>query len=176
MNRNLSEFAPGSLRLRPEAPEDEFFLFKLYAGTRQEEMARTGWNVPQIETFLKMQFNAMRRGYAAQHPKAQFSVVLLQDCPVGRLVVDRAEEGFELVDIALLPGNQGKGIGTFLLEELQAEAKRKEKPIRLQALKHGKVEGWYTRLGFQTLDDNGVHVRMEWRPLGSWRDPKAQLR
>jgi ribosomal protein S18 acetylase RimI-like enzyme len=175
MNRNLSEFAPGSLRLRPEAPEDEFFLFKLYAGTRQEEMAHTGWNPPQIETFLKMQFNAMRRGYAAQHPKAQFSVVLLQDRSVGRLVVDRAEEGFELVDIALLPGNQGQGIGTWLLQELQAEAMREEKPIRLQAFKQGKAVGWYTRIGFETLDDNGVYVQMEWRPSGSRRDPTTQL-
>jgi GNAT superfamily N-acetyltransferase len=175
MNHDLSAPAPASLRLRPEAPEDEHFLFELYAGTRQEEMARTGWNAPQIETFLKMQFNAMRRGYAAQHPEAQFSVVLLQDRPVGRLVVDRAEEGFELVDIALVPGNQGQGIGTFLIEELQAEAMRKEQPIRLQALKQGRAVSWYTRLGFQALDDNGVYVRMEWRPSGSRRDPTRQL-
>ena len=164
MNHDLSASAPALVRLRPEALEDEPFLFEVYAGTRQQEMACIGWNAPQIETFLKMQFNAMRHGYAAQHPNAQFSVILLQDRSVGRMVVDRAKEGFELVDIALLPEIRGAGIGTFLLQELQSEAMRKEQPIRLQALKQGRAVRWYTRLGFQTLEDNGVYVRMEWCP------------
>lgn len=155
-----------SIRLRPEVPQDELFLSEVYASTRREEMACIGWDAPRIAAFLKIQFNAMRRGYAAQHPTADFSVVLLNDRPVGRLVVDRTKEAIELVDVALLPENRARGIGTSLIRELQTEANRARKPIRLQALKQGRPVRWYARLEFVRVRDDGLYVTMEWRPTG----------
>ena len=103
MSATPSTPGQGSIRLRPEASADEQFLLRVYASTRHDELAATGWDAGRIGAFLKMQFNLMRRGYAAQHANAQFSVVLLKDRPIGRLVVDRTEEAIELVDVALLP-------------------------------------------------------------------------
>jgi ribosomal protein S18 acetylase RimI-like enzyme len=156
----------GSIRLRPEVPVDEPFLLRVYASTRHDELAATGWDAGRIGAFLKMQFNLMRRGYAAQRANAQFSVVLLKDRPIGRLVVDRSEEAIELVDVALLPEDRGQGIGTSLIRELQAEANRTGKPIRLQVLKQGRPVRWYARLAFGQVRDDGVYVTMEWRPAG----------
>ncbi len=48
------------ISLRPASPEDEHFLLKLYASTRQEEMALLNWPEGQKEAFLRMQFNAVR--------------------------------------------------------------------------------------------------------------------
>jgi GNAT superfamily N-acetyltransferase len=168
--------APGqsSIRLRPEVPEDELFLYKVYASTRQEEMACIGWDAPRIAAFLKMQFNAMRQGYAAQYPTAEFSVVLLNDRPIGRLVVDRTEEAIELVDVALLPEDCGQGIGTSLIRELQTEANRTRKAIRLQALKQGRPVRWYERLAFVRVRDDGLYVTMEWRPAGGSKTEAAE--
>jgi hypothetical protein len=41
-----------SLDLRPVRPEDEAFLFELYASTRADEMALVGWFKQQQETML----------------------------------------------------------------------------------------------------------------------------
>jgi ribosomal protein S18 acetylase RimI-like enzyme len=157
----------GKLSLRPERPEDESFLFEVYAGTRQEELALTGWDAPTRTAFVQMQFKAMRQGYASQHPRAQFCVILVSGNPVGRMVVDRSEENICLVDMALLVEHRGKGIGTILMRELLAEAARVAKPIRLHVFKQSRPIRWYERLGFCKTGDNGAYDRMEWHPGGA---------
>jgi hypothetical protein len=44
------------ITFRPEQPEDEPFFCRLYASTRTEEMALTGWPVEQQEAFLQQLF------------------------------------------------------------------------------------------------------------------------
>jgi len=47
--------------LRPIRLDDEGFLFRLYASTRQEEISAWGWNQAQQEAFLHVQYTAQRR-------------------------------------------------------------------------------------------------------------------
>ena len=63
---------PGVVSLRPEQPEDEDFLFAVYASTRAEELAVTGWDEATRSAFLNLQFRAMRQGYHASFPQAEF--------------------------------------------------------------------------------------------------------
>ena len=44
------------LCLREATPEDESFLFEVYASTRIEELEGTGWNDEQKLAFIRMQF------------------------------------------------------------------------------------------------------------------------
>ena len=46
------------ITLRCIAPEDEPFLYRVYAGTREEELAPLGWDEAQKNEFLRMQFSA----------------------------------------------------------------------------------------------------------------------
>ena len=39
---------------RPIAPEDEDFLYRVYASTREDELALLDWDDDQKESFLKM--------------------------------------------------------------------------------------------------------------------------
>ena len=141
------------------------FLFEVYVSTRQLELAQTGWDEAIKAGFLRMQFRAMRNGYAHQYPKAEFSVILLRDRPVGRIVVDRSETEIRLVDIALLTRERGQGIGTCLVKDLQTEAARAKKPIHLQVLKQGGPRCWYERLGFVYVHTDGVYESMVWRSV-----------
>ena len=61
--------------LQPVRPEDEPFLFELYASTRGDEMALVGWDKAQQEAFLRMQFNAQRSSYAMQFPNADYRII-----------------------------------------------------------------------------------------------------
>jgi len=152
-----------AIALRPETPADEAFLLALYRTTREAELALTPWDEPTRAAFVASQFQAMRRGYAAMFPQGQFAIVLADNQPVGRIVIHRAPAEFSVVDMALLPAHQNQGIGTRLLEELQTEAARAQKPLRLHVLKLNRALRFYLRLGFVTIADAGIHDLLEWR-------------
>jgi ribosomal protein S18 acetylase RimI-like enzyme len=149
--------------LRPVTPEDEAFLYAVYAGTRREEVAAWGWDAAQQEAFLKMQFTAQQRSYQLQYPEAEHQVITLGGRPVGRIMVLRTAAEVLLIDIALLPESRRAGVGTALIEDLLEEAARSGKPVRLQVLKSNPARRLYQRLGFTTTGESGIHFQMEWR-------------
>jgi ribosomal protein S18 acetylase RimI-like enzyme len=153
------------ITLRPIRPEDESFLFGVYASTRMAELAALGWNEAQREAFLKMQFRAQHQSYLAQFPRADFTIIQHHGVPIGRLYVDRRADEMRGIDIALLPAYRRAGIGTAILRGLLAEAASEGKPFRIHVAKLNRAQRLYERLGFTTLDDDGAYRVMEWRPL-----------
>jgi ribosomal protein S18 acetylase RimI-like enzyme len=149
--------------LRPEGLADAPFLLKVYAGTRQEELEATGWPAEMREAFVRMQFNAQRQGYLASFPRAEFAIVLSEGQAIGRIIIDRAENEFLVVDIALLPEHRGRGLGTALMSHLLREAAAAKKPVRLSVLKGQRAFWWYQRLGFAKTGEDDVRDQMEWR-------------
>ncbi len=147
--------------LRTASPEDEDFLLQVYASTRADELALLDWKREQRDAFLRMQFNAQRWSYEANYPHADNQIILLNNQPIGRLLIARAEHEITLVDIALLPKHRGHGIGTDLLHELIDEAKQTHKPIRLHVLKGNRAMQLYTRLGFQVIAEQEPYIEME---------------
>jgi GNAT superfamily N-acetyltransferase len=150
--------------LRPEEPGDRLFLLKLYASTRQEELDAAGWPETTRMAFVEMQFNAQRAGYRAAFPRAEFAIILSRGQPVGRIVVNRAEDEFRLVDIVVTPERRGQGVGTALIGNLLREARAVNKPLRLRVLKDQRALHLYMRLGFKKTGEDGLRVEMEWRP------------
>ena len=153
-----------SITFRPITPDDEDFLFGLYASTRKEELALTNWTETEKEAFLRQQFNAQHQFYMQQFTKAKFDILLVDNKPAGRLYVDRREDEIRLIDIALLPEYRNKGIGTSLLTELLGEAKKINKPLRIHVEKYNPALNLYQRLGFKEINDAGVYYLMEWKP------------
>lgn len=150
--------------LRKALPEDEPFLFELYASTRQEELAPVPWSPAQKEAFLRMQVQAQRSSYAAQFPDAEHQIILREGRPAGRLLVDRNGERLLVVDIALLPGDCGHGIGGALLADLLREAGEVGRRVELSVYSGNAAARLYERLGFKTIQEDGLYSRMEWRP------------
>jgi ribosomal protein S18 acetylase RimI-like enzyme len=150
--------------LRPEQPADEGFLFEVYAGTREAELALTNWDGPMRRAFLNQQFNAMRQGYRSMFPAGEFSIIELDGQPAGRMVIDRGATEIHVVDLALLPAQRNRGIGTLLMRQVCAEAADAGKPVRLFVLKNNRALRWYDRLGFAKTGEQGVYDELEWRP------------
>ena len=157
-------FDPAACTLREETSEDETFLRRLYASTRAEEMAYVPWPDEQKAVFLNMQFDLQRRHYRAYHPQAEFMIVLLGEKPAGRFYLDRGGEALLLIDIALSPEYRGLGVGSHLLENLQAEASVASKPVRLHVETSSHAVKLYQRLGFISKEDQGIRRLMEWTP------------
>jgi len=152
------------IRRRPIEAADLAFLERLYASTRQDEMALTGWSGGRIQLFLRDQFNAQHAFYQEQFVGGRFDLILLDDEPIGRLYVDRRTDEIRIIDIALLPEYRRRGIGGRLLRELLDEAQGADKAVRIHVERFNPAFGLYQRLGFQPIDDNGVYYLMEWHP------------
>jgi ribosomal protein S18 acetylase RimI-like enzyme len=152
-----------NVRLRDAEPTDEPLLLRLHRGARAAELAHLPLSGAQLEAFLKMQYEAQRRAYAAQHPQAAHSIILLDDQPVGRLMVDRAGEAFTLVDITLLPEFRGQGIGGALIQELLGEAASNGKPVALYVYHSNPARRLYERLGFTTIEESETYWLMRWQ-------------
>jgi ribosomal protein S18 acetylase RimI-like enzyme len=156
------------ITVRPEQPQDEGFLFELYASTRQEELEAWGWPPEMRSTFLTMQFKASQ-GYHSVFPDAEFQIVLLNGTNAGRLVLHRTPDELHLVDIALLPQYRNAGIGSALLKRIFGEAAGTNKPIRVKVLRGNRAERFYQKLGFKKTGETELHNDMEWRA------PEAQM-
>ena len=146
--------------LRIACVDDEAFLFALYASTRAAEIAAWGWAEAQVQAFLQMQFRA-QRGHVA-YPNAVEQIIEWEGNAVGHWLIARPDGEIRMVDVALLPAQQGLGIGTHLLQGLQRTAHSEGLPIRLHVAYDNPARFWYERHGFKLLEDRGSHWLMEW--------------
>ena len=151
------------ITLRPAQPDDDDFLFDLYASTRRAEMEAWGLDEAMLASMLRMQFNGQQGTYRAQFPQADHHIIVHEDQPAGRILIDRAGPEIVLVDVALLPALRGRGIGTRLLKDLLAEAAEKGRAVRLKVVLTNPARRLYMRLGFTGLGNDGVYEQMEWR-------------
>lgn len=152
------------IMLRPTAPEDDEFLYRVYASTRQEELAQVDWDPAQKEAFLRMQFEAQRKYYVENYIGAQYQIVLLDDAPVGRLYIIRWAKEIRIMDIALLPEYRGQGIGSALLKEILGEGQARGVPVTIHVERLNPARRLYDRLGFCLAEDKGVYLFLEWTP------------
>lgn len=150
------------LRLRDIEHGDDGFLCQVYASTRAEELAVTGWSSEQKHVFLAQQFSAQHQHYQTHYTRAQFSIVLAGDVPAGRLYVARWPREIRIVDIALLPEFRGRGLGTRLLDAILAEGAESGKPVTIHVERFNPALRLYERLGFRETEDKGVYLLLTW--------------
>jgi GNAT superfamily N-acetyltransferase len=153
-----------SISLRVIAPEDSKFLLILYKSSRGEDLRGLGWDEQRISEFLDMQYAAQQRFHATEYKKAIDQIVLRGSEPVGRVTFEPREHEIRCVEVALMPEHRNAGIGTRLIRELQTEAKRQKKPLRLQVIRFSRSVSLFERLGFQRISETGTHFQMEWSP------------
>lgn len=152
---------PG-LAVRPATDADEPFLAQVYAATRAEELAATGWPPPVRTAFLAQQHRAQHDGYRAAHPEGAFLVVAHEGADIGRLYLADVDGAVLVIDIALLPEQRGRGIGDALLDAVEADATERGLDVVLHAERNGRALGWYRRRGYVT-DGPGDGVRVPLR-------------
>ena len=151
-----------AVQLRPLQPEDRAFLYNLYCSTRAGEMALFDWDDMQKQAFLTMQFNAQHHYYTSQFPNAHFDILELGNEAIGRLYTDRHQHEIHIIDITLLPGLRGQGIGGALLKALLAEAASTDKCVSIQVEQLNPAMRLYQRLGFTVVQNDGIYMQMKW--------------
>jgi ribosomal protein S18 acetylase RimI-like enzyme len=153
-----------TVELRPIRPEDRDLLCRIYGSTRTEELAPVPWTDEQKNAFVRQQFDAQTTYWDEQYPDAERSIVEVDGAPAGRLYVQRWPKEVRLVDIALLPGFRGRGVGTELIQRLVSEAARAGKSVTIHVEIFNPARALYERLGFAAKGEQGMYVLMERSP------------
>lgn len=152
-----------NIKLRPETPEDENLLVAVYGSTREQELAMVPWTSEQKETFLRFQLTAQLQHYKTEYPKADYSIILFEDQPVGRIYVDRRQTEVRIMDITLLSAHRGKGISSPIIRRLKDEASAAGKNLSINLDKLSQSQPIFEHLGFQSAEDAGFHVLYVWK-------------
>lgn len=158
-----------AVALRSVGPADGDFLFRVYASTREEELAPIPWTEDQKRAFLLQQFGAQSADWSQNCPGPDFQIIEVDGTPAGRFYLDRGPEEIRLVDIALLPEYRRAGIGAALIRGLLAEATKAGLPVTLHVEVFNPARRLYERLGFEAVEDRGVYVLMRWLPRAAER-------
>jgi ribosomal protein S18 acetylase RimI-like enzyme len=153
--------------LRSETDADIPFLMRLYASTRERELAPVPWSAEQKQAFLASQFQAQRHHYRSYFSDTAFDVIEQHGAPAGRFYLQVRETQLHVIDIALMPEWRGQGIGTAIMKALQEAACACGKGVGIMVEKFNPALRLYQRLGFVPIADHDVYLEMEWRPDGA---------
>jgi ribosomal protein S18 acetylase RimI-like enzyme len=152
-----------TVTLRDVTEEDRDFLRDVYATTRAAEMEMVPWSDEQKQAFVDFQFNAQDTYYREKFPLAQYSVILLDQTPVGRIYVLREEQEIRILDITVLPEYRKRGIGSHLVTNLLEEAKRAGEAVQIYVESFNPSRALFERFGFSAISEEGINVLFEWR-------------
>lgn len=154
--------ADAGLGFRRFTEGDLPFLARVYASTRTDELAVTGWSAGYMAAFLDAQFRAQHAHYQRYYPDADWLVTMRGGEDIGRLYLERWPTQHRIIDIAFLPEHRGTGLGEALLRDLMDEAGACGKDVSIHVEKFNPAMRLYLRLGFATEEDKGVYDLMRW--------------
>ena len=151
--------------LRPATEQDDGFLYDLFKAVRMPDFAHVTLPPEQLEGLMKMQYAGQKFSYSTQYPGPGHDIVMLDGAPVGRIWMSRSESEHLLVDIALLPAVQNRGIGGALLHDVLAAAKQAGVPVKCSvAVTNPGSLRFHQRLGFQIVARDELYYELERQP------------
>lgn len=157
--------------LRREKDDDLPFVMRLFASSRERELAPMPWTAEQKRAFLASQFHAQRRHYRAFVADGDYLVLEQNGAGAGRLYLEMRRTSLHIVDVALMPDWRGKGLGSAIIGALQDFARTRGVAIGIFVEKFNPALRLYQRLGFCEIADRDVHLEMEWKPTSFREEP-----
>ncbi|HEY1255916.1 MAG TPA: GNAT family N-acetyltransferase [Terracidiphilus sp.] len=151
--------------LRPALPEDEPFLFQLFAES-QQHLAAFQSNAELYNSLIEFQFRGRKHSYLKEFPRAVDAILCLEDeargtLPIGRILVDCAPECWRIVDIAVLAAHRRNGFGSWAIQLCQRQSDAAGARLTLAVRPENTARRLYERLGFRVTEQNALTVEME---------------
>ena len=153
----VREAAALGISYRTMTDGDLPFVAALYATTRADEIASTGWPPEMQAAFLDQQHHAQHFHYRTAYPDGEWLLIERDGQPIGRLYLAEQDGMLLLVDISLLPAERGTGLGTAILKDLLAAESR---PVELHVERLNPARRLYERLGFAVVGEDVIYLRM----------------
>jgi ribosomal protein S18 acetylase RimI-like enzyme len=112
--------------------------------------------------FLASQFALQTRHYAGAYADSEALIVTWNGEPVGRLHLSHTDTDLRIVDVSLLPDHRGGGLGSALLQAVQAAAGGRTVSLNVDLT--NPAQALYRRMGFVEAGTDGLSLRMVWHP------------
>jgi ribosomal protein S18 acetylase RimI-like enzyme len=173
------------ITFRERTAADESLLFTLFAETKGADLTLLGLSAEQLWPLLEMQFRGRQMTYAARYPAAWDAVIDRDSVAVGRVLLDRSQDHWRLIDIAVLACCRGQGIGSHVLRVCQEQCGELGMPLRLRVACGNPARKLYEQLGIAVVPQPtegpqaaghplpDLDQEMEWRPT---RTPAAGMK
>jgi ribosomal protein S18 acetylase RimI-like enzyme len=142
---------------------DRPFVRRLYATTRETEIATLPWTEEQKSAFVSQQFDAQWTHYNLHYGSGNHDIVEVNGVPAGRFFVDRREDEILIVDITIAPEFRSLGLGAQLISMLQQEAASSNKRLLGHVECHNRACSFWRRMGFGFTTTDGVYYEIVWR-------------
>lgn len=144
---NSGDRAEIDLRDETDSQADTDFMRELFCSLPQNRA------LLEIDEFLvEIQLRSREQQYRAQYPDASFQLILLEGRLVGRLASSRVGDPWAMIDIALLPESQSRGIGTRLVRDLINDATDEGCDVCASvAAGNVRAQSLWLRLGFEVI-------------------------
>jgi putative hydrolase of the HAD superfamily len=99
-------------------------------------------------------------------------IILYDGQPIGTIRITNDGDGFVIERFYLLPEYQNQGIGSFIIKDTLAKAKKAGRVTRLAVLKINPALALYQRHGFATVSEDEFLLHMERQPLPDTKSKK----
>lgn len=150
--------------LRKTSALDHALCESLYIDARQAPLQQAGWDAAQRLAYLQPQFARRERGIRHGCQQANDMIIQCNGVDCGRLLVDYREADWQLIDIELFGRWRRRGIGSFILNCLCADADRSRKPVAAQVAFDNPILSQLRRLGFEICEAGEVYLALRRKP------------
>lgn len=140
--------------LRPATWEDQAWLTELRAVVMRPDLERLG----------RFDETRVRDWLTRSYDPSLTEIVVLDGVDVGSIALRPAGERVWLEHFYLDPAVQGRGVGSWVLEQVLPRVE--ESVVRLNILRGSRVQRLYERFGFAFADEDGIEVYLERPALG----------
>ena len=139
--------------LRPATPDDYPFALGLYVDGSAGHLKKIGrWNERRVVSKFKRTFKA-----------EEARIIRVGGEDVGWIQIVDFVRRLHLRQLHMIARVQGRGIGTRLIEDLQARGLSLGKPVTLDVIHGNRAKELYLRLGFKPTRADLDKTRMVWR-------------
>ena len=102
--------------------------------------------------------------FTASWTAAEYTLVLCDGIPCGYVCIESQEAEVHVREIVVRPEFQGRGIGSFVLQQAMEQARQRGVPVSLRTAHVNRAAVLYRRLGFREVGRTETHILFEWHP------------
>lgn len=157
-----------ALTVRRQTAGDAAFLYQLFRANTMRILELSGLPLAFLEDLVDMQHRSRMQTYQSMFPDAAWSIVEQAGAPVGEIIENEEHDCIYVVDIALLPECQARGIGTALMRAVMAEGTDCGRAVRAKVMVNNEPSlKMFRKLGFAAGEPDAMaYVDLRWAAPG----------